>query len=191
MNNNSSNSNIGGGRGRYPQPYSRGGGGVGRGRGGPGHTVGGSGRGRGGSNSDRHDGGASGSASGGQGNKSGGGLVPIKATGPVPASSMSWRVLYVVPANARPEVGPAGEKIPGPFSPILRPSTPEQSPESAASMKPQDVLRKQSEAFAMKQRVQQLLQQAANSPSGGMGTYVGKLSHYNNSLIPVLPRLDP
>ncbi|KAJ1773646.1 hypothetical protein LPJ74_000562 [Coemansia sp. RSA 1843] len=103
---------------------------------------------------------------------------------------MSWRVLYVVPANARPEVGPSGEKIPGPFSPVLRPSTPEQSPESAASMKPQDVLRKQSENYAMKQRVQQLLQQAANSSSGGMGTYVGKLSHYNNPLIPVLPRLD-
>ncbi|KAJ1735729.1 hypothetical protein LPJ61_000381 [Coemansia biformis] len=58
-------------------------------------------------------------------------------------------------------------------------------------MAPQDELRKENEAFAMKQRVQQLLQQAANSPSGGMGTYVGKISHNNNSLIPVLPRLDP
>ncbi|KAJ1783888.1 hypothetical protein LPJ59_006473 [Coemansia sp. RSA 2399] len=182
-----------GGRGRHTQQQPYRGGGGGRGRGGPG---GGRGRSRGGSNSgngggdNRNDGNGGGPPTGGMG-KSGGGLVPVRATGPVPSASLSWRVLYVVPATARPEVGPSGEKIPGPFSPILRPSTPEQSPETVASMKPQDVLRKQSETYAMKQRVQQLLQQAANSPSGGMGTYVGKLSHYNNPLIPVLPRLNP
>ncbi|KAJ2783173.1 hypothetical protein H4R18_001840 [Coemansia javaensis] len=102
---------------------------------------------------------------------------------------MSWRALYGMPASARPELGPSGEKIPGPFSPPLRPATPELP--VVASRRPQDELRRENEAFAMKQRVQQLLQQAANSPSGGMGTYIGKISHHNNSLIPVLPRLDP
>ncbi|KAI9503995.1 hypothetical protein GGI25_000875 [Coemansia spiralis] len=172
-------------RGRYQQPYR--GGTVGRGRGGPGSGGTGGGRGRGRSSGDRQDG--SGGPPGAIGKP--GALVPVRPTGPNPASSMSWRVLYVVPPNARPEVGPSGEKLPGPFSPVLRPSTPEPLVGAAAHRTPQDVLRKQNETFAMKQRVQQLLQQAANSPSGGMGTYVGKLSQNNNPLVPVLPRLDP
>ncbi|KAJ2861606.1 hypothetical protein GGH94_004801, partial [Coemansia aciculifera] len=113
-----------------------------------------------------------------------------KPSSPTPWASIAWRVLYVVPPNARSELGLAGEKIPGPFSPPLHPSTPEQAA-NAGPRKPQDVLRKQNEVYAMKQRVQQLLQQAADSPSGGIGTYVGRLSHNNNPLIPVLPRLDP
>ncbi|KAJ1647218.1 hypothetical protein LPJ64_001403 [Coemansia asiatica] len=111
-------------------------------------------------------------------------LVPVRPSGPTPVSTTSWRVLYVVPTSARTEVGPSGEKLPGPFSPPLRPAT----PEKVAGRKPQDVLRKQNEVFAMKQRVQQLLQQAANSPVGSLGTYVGKISYQNNSIIPVLPR---
>ncbi|KAJ1829790.1 hypothetical protein LPJ56_000102 [Coemansia sp. RSA 2599] len=111
-------------------------------------------------------------------------LVPVKPSGPTPVSTTSWRVLYVVPSSARTEVGPSGEKLTGPFSPPLRPAT----PETVAGRKPQDVLRRQNEVFAMKQRVQQLLQQAASSPVGSLGTYVGKISHQNNSIIPVLPR---
>ncbi|KAJ2162554.1 hypothetical protein GGF46_000557 [Coemansia sp. RSA 552] len=106
-----------------------------------------------------------------------------------PTAGLSWKVLYALPPNARPEVGPSGEKIPGPFSPPLRPLTPERA--LGSLRKPQDELRRESEALAMKQRVQSLLQQAASSPTGGMGTYVGKLSEHNNPLIPVLPRLDP
>ncbi|KAJ2460789.1 hypothetical protein GGI03_005193, partial [Coemansia sp. RSA 2337] len=117
-------------------------------------------------------------------------LIPVKPSSPTPWANIAWRVLYVVPPNSRSELGLAGEKIPGPFSPPLNPMTPEQAA-NAGPRKPQDVLRKQNEAYAMKQRVQQLLQQAADSPSGGIGTYVGRLSHNNNPLIPVLPRLDP
>ncbi|PIA19288.1 hypothetical protein COEREDRAFT_84590 [Coemansia reversa NRRL 1564] len=175
MSNNNNN------RGRY-QPYR--GASTGRGRGGGG---GGGGRGRGRGMGERQEGGDHHSS----GKPSGGGpghLVPVKPTIPSPASTMTWRVLYAVPPNSRPEVGPSGERIPGPFSPPLRPSTPEQP--ITGFRKPQDELRKENETFVMKQRVQQLLQQAANSPSGGMGTYVGKLSQNNNSLIPVLPRFD-
>ncbi|KAJ2710208.1 hypothetical protein H4R19_003861 [Coemansia spiralis] len=172
------------GRGRFP-PY--------RGDGDGGHGRGGGGRGRGRGGGDRHDGpgGRGGSGHHGAGRPMGGGvhLVPVKPTGTTPTSSMSWRVLYAVPPNSRPEVGPSGEKIPGPFSPPLRAAMPEQQP-AAAPKRPQDELRKENEALAMKQRVQQLLQQAASSPSGGLGTYVGKISHHNNSLIPVLPRFN-
>ncbi|KAJ1743517.1 hypothetical protein LPJ78_000862 [Coemansia sp. RSA 989] len=114
-------------------------------------------------------------------------LVPIKPTTPSPSSTMTWRVLYAIPPSSRPEIGPSGEKIPGPFSPPLRPATPDGP---LTVLKSQDKLRKENEDFARKRRVQQLLQQAANSPSGGMGTYVGKLSKSNNPLIPVLPRPD-
>ncbi|KAI8322503.1 hypothetical protein GQ54DRAFT_310858 [Martensiomyces pterosporus] len=127
-------------------------------------------------------------ANGGNGS-GGGGLVPVKPKNQPPVASMAWRVLYAPPAVTRPEVGPTGEQIPGPFSPPLRPSTPEQM--QAGPKKPQDVLRKHNEIYVMKQRVHQLLQQAANSPSGGYGTYVGKVSYNNNSIIPVLPRPDP
>ncbi|KAJ2084307.1 hypothetical protein H4R24_000100 [Coemansia sp. RSA 988] len=167
------NSNNNNSRGRY-QPY--------RGAG-PGRVRGSRGRGRGvGERQESGDHHSTGKP-GGPGH-----LVPIKPTIPSPASTMTWRVLYAVPPSSRPEVGPSGERIPGPFSPPLRPSTPDQP--LAALRKPQDELRKENETFVMKQRVQYLLQQAANSPSGGMGTYVGKLSQNNNSLIPVLPRFD-
>ncbi|KAJ2869561.1 hypothetical protein GGH93_006124 [Coemansia aciculifera] len=206
----------GGGRGGR-QPGYRGGGsggsGPGRGRG----MGGGSGRGRGRGSGERYDNkdhregpniAPSGSGRDATTNRIGHGpipgrgtgdnhhstkpghLIPVKPSSPTPWASIAWRVLYVVPPNARSELGLAGEKIPGPFSPPLHPSTPEQAA-NAGPRKPQDVLRKQNEVYAMKQRVQQLLQQAADSPSGGIGTYVGRLSHNNNPLIPVLPRLDP
>ncbi|KAI7834836.1 hypothetical protein BX661DRAFT_175625 [Kickxella alabastrina] len=133
-----------------------------------------------------HQAGGTGGIGGGMGKP--GHLVSIKATVPTPVSNTSWRVFYAMPQNSRQEVGPSGDKIPGPFSPPLRPSTPEQA--ASAPRNPQDVLRKQNETHMMKQRVQQLLQQAANSPAGSMGTYVGKLSQSNNNLIPVLPRLE-
>ncbi|KAJ2812083.1 hypothetical protein GGI24_006730 [Coemansia furcata] len=208
--NNPSGHQGGRGRGRGGrQPGYRGsggGGGAGRGRG----MGGGPGRGRGRGSGDRYDntefGEGPNTAPGGgrdaaanrngpmpgrdshhQGTKPGH-LVPVKPTQSTPSNNIAWRVLYVVPPNSRPELGLGGEKIPGPFSPPLRPSGAEQA---VGSRKPQDVLRKQNEVYAMKQRVQQLLQQAADSPSGGVGTYVGRLSHNNNPLIPVLPRLDP
>ncbi|KAJ2601315.1 hypothetical protein GGF40_001512 [Coemansia sp. RSA 1286] len=197
-------------RGRYP-PHHRGGhnsGGPGRGRGHGSNNGMSRGRGRGGppgksignhpgsnSNSNPNNIGINGNigtnpslnnnSDHGKPNSSGPShLVPVKPSGPTPVSTTSWRVLYVVPASARTEVGPSGEKLPGPFSPPLRPVT----PETTVGRKPQDVLRRQNEVFAMKQRVQQLLQQAANSPVGSLGNYVGKISYQNNSIIPVLPR---
>ncbi|KAJ1861078.1 hypothetical protein LPJ73_001130 [Coemansia sp. RSA 2703] len=151
----------------------------GRGRG-RGQEVGGRGRGRG---RDALGGGHSGA--GGPEHGKPGRLVPVKATGATPASTTPWCAMYVMPSSARPEVGLTGEKIPGPFSPPLRPTTFE-----TMSRKPQDVLRRQNEEFAMKQRVQQLLQQTKTSPSGSLGNFVGKMSHNNNNIIPVLPRPD-
>ncbi|KAJ2002235.1 hypothetical protein GGI04_003422 [Coemansia thaxteri] len=204
--------------GRNPSSYRGGGGGApGRGRGAGG--GGGRGRGRGRGSGDRYEssterddgantqltggregpggriGGGPGPASGRDGHTQGarpGHLVPVRPTGPTPMSNIAWRMLYVVPPNARPEVGLSGEKIPGPFSPPLRPlSMPDQlTNPGGPPRRPQDVLRKQSEVHAMKQRVQQLLQQATDSPAHGLGNYVGRLSHHNNLLIPVLPRLD-
>ncbi|KAJ2781814.1 hypothetical protein GGI15_003113 [Coemansia interrupta] len=162
--NNVSNSNGGRGRGRGRGQETGGRGGRGRGR----DAVGGG-----------HSGG------GGPEHGKSGRFVPVKATLPTPASTTPWCAMYVAPSSARPEVSLTGEKIPGPFSPPLRPTTFE-----AMSHKPQDVLRKQNEEFAMKQRVQQLLQQAKTSPSGSLGNFVGKISHYNNNIIPVLPRPD-
>ncbi|ORX68345.1 hypothetical protein DL89DRAFT_323882 [Linderina pennispora] len=115
------------------------------------------------------------------------GLVAVKPTGSTPVDSATWRVMYGAPAVTRPEVSTTGEQVPGPFSPPLRPVD---GGEQNGIRRPQDILRKHNEAFVMKQRVQVLLQQAANSLSGGHGNYVGKLSHNNNPLIPVLPRPD-
>ncbi|KAJ2743878.1 hypothetical protein GGI20_003419 [Coemansia sp. BCRC 34301] len=195
--------------GRHPV-YRGGGTGHGRGRG-----MGGSGRGRGRGSGDHYDSSTdhsegphsgppssrnthsamSGRGGGGAGDNTHqstkpGHLIPVKPPWPTPSTSIAWRVLYVAPPNSRPEVGPSGEKIPGPFSPPLRPSTPDLAANTGPP-KPQDVLRKQNEVYAKKLRVQQLLQQAASSPSGELGTYVGRLSNHNNPLIPVLPRLDP
>ncbi|KAJ1722476.1 hypothetical protein LPJ53_003116 [Coemansia erecta] len=174
-NNNSGNAGRGRGRGRGQET-----GGRGRGRGrdaaGSGHNGGGSG----GGSRDHKPSGAGGPEHGKSGR-----FVPVKAPGPTPASSTPWCAMYVMPSSARPEVGLTGEKIPGPFSPPLRPTTFE-----AMSRKPQDVLRRQNEDFAMRQRVQQLLQQAKTSPSGSLGNFVGKMSHNNNNIIPVLPRPD-
>ncbi|KAJ2790159.1 hypothetical protein GGI18_001976, partial [Coemansia linderi] len=177
----------GGGRGGR-QPGYRGGGGSGPGRGRG--MGGGPGRGRGRGSSDRFDSSTDPTDSpntapssgrdtptnrNGHGRGAGdsnfqgpkpGHLIPVKPTWPTPSTNIAWRVLYVVPPNSRPELGPTGEKIPGPFSPPLQPSTPEQAA-SAGSQRPQDVLRKHKESHAMKQRVQQLLKQAADSASGG------------------------
>ncbi|KAJ2340658.1 hypothetical protein GGF43_006362 [Coemansia sp. RSA 2618] len=194
--------NNGNSRGRY-QSFRGGGPGPGPMRG-----RGSRGRGRGRGMSDRNDsaehtdGGFNSSMRGGRGGTSNRGdhhapmkpnnrLVPVKPTGPSPLSSTTWRVLYVVPPSSRPEIGPAGEKIPGPFSPPLRPSTPDSALDVFQRKPRAELVRKENDVFVKKQRVQQVLQQAANSPSGGMGTYVGKLSKHNNPLIPVLPRLDP
>ncbi|KAJ2500566.1 hypothetical protein GGH96_002609 [Coemansia sp. RSA 1972] len=179
--------NAGNSRGRF-QPY----------RGGP---VRGRGRGRG-RPSERHDnehtdsgqnghnahsgrGRGTGSNRGDHAKSSGPRLVAVRPTGPTPLSSTTWRVLYAMPPSSRPEIGASGEKIPGPFSP----------PITADQLDQLGVLGgrtvRHDNVFAKKQRVQHVLQQAKNSSSGGMGTYVGKLSKHNNPLIPVLPRLDP
>ncbi|PVU98280.1 hypothetical protein BB559_001698 [Furculomyces boomerangus] len=110
------------------------------------------------------------------------GYIKVKLTNPhlLPV----WKP-YTVPPISRQELSTSGEFIPGPFSPILQPASIDIL-ENAMKPLHNELLQK-NEDFAQHQRVKALLSHAGSTTPG---TYIGKISQNNNTLIPVLPRVE-